>query len=296
MIRQTGGFALGATSTRSSSCSRAMCQRLGQRPHPELLAVCGDQQHLAGPDAVVDPGFVVRLMWHHLSRSAPACTARRTAVTSDAKHRRGPGKVRQRGRPGLGGSRLGCGPGRTWYATRPGGATERGHRFARASESHFPTGLSCEDTRVSSLWTPYGEDRSRPPAPDRRPGRRAGAARRPAAVRAMTQASRARRGDRSGADARAGWPAPVGRLDRQPRGRAPGARGAAPRRPARAAASPLARPALAIDAMAALVDAVGDRLGPNAEPLRQARRRSCGSAFVQVSRTGRPRATPPGER
>jgi len=32
----------------------------------------------------------------------------------------------------------------------------------------------------------------------------------------------------------------------------------------------LASAAMALDAMAALVDALGDRLGPNAEPLRQA--------------------------
>jgi len=32
----------------------------------------------------------------------------------------------------------------------------------------------------------------------------------------------------------------------------------------------LAQAALAVDAMAGLVDAVGDRFGPNAEPLRQA--------------------------
>ena len=58
MIRQTGGSALAATSTRSRSCSRAMAQRLGQRLHAELLSVGADEQDLASADAVVDPGVV----------------------------------------------------------------------------------------------------------------------------------------------------------------------------------------------------------------------------------------------
>ena len=33
-------------------------ERLGQRLHPQLLTVAADQEHLAGPDPIVDPDLV----------------------------------------------------------------------------------------------------------------------------------------------------------------------------------------------------------------------------------------------
>ena len=72
MIRQTGGLAMGATSTRSRSSPRAIVERFGQRLDPELLAVGVDQAHLSGTNAVVDPVFtggVAVAMRHHSSRS-----------------------------------------------------------------------------------------------------------------------------------------------------------------------------------------------------------------------------------
>ncbi len=55
----------------------------------------------------------------------------------------------------------------------------------------------------------------------------------------------------------------------------------------------LAQAALAVDAMAGLVDAVGDRFGPNAEPLRQAVA-ALKLGFVEVSsELGQSAETPP---
>ena len=54
----------------------------------------------------------------------------------------------------------------------------------------------------------------------------------------------------------------------------------------------LAQAAIALDAMGAMVDALGDRLGPNAEPLRQAVA-ALRLGYVEVSSEGQAGEAPP---
>ena len=72
------------------------CQRLRQRPHPELFAVCGDQQHFSCADAVVDPCFVggcdVGITSHDRRPPAPS----QAAVTSKEASAARPGSVEER--------------------------------------------------------------------------------------------------------------------------------------------------------------------------------------------------------
>ena len=60
MIRQTGGLAVGAISTRSSSAASALRDRVGQRNDSELLAVDTDQANFGGVDFAVDPLLLVQ--------------------------------------------------------------------------------------------------------------------------------------------------------------------------------------------------------------------------------------------
>ena len=58
MSRQTGGSAFAATLDEVQLTGSGDREGLGKRCHAELLAVVADEAHLAGPDAVVDPGVV----------------------------------------------------------------------------------------------------------------------------------------------------------------------------------------------------------------------------------------------
>ena len=55
MIRQTGGSAVGDTSTRSSSCDCASLQRLVAAHHSDLLAIRPDDAQLRGRDLFIAP-------------------------------------------------------------------------------------------------------------------------------------------------------------------------------------------------------------------------------------------------
>ena len=55
MIRHTGGFAVGATSTRSRSCCPGELERLPGRADAQLLSLLIDEADLLDADAVVDP-------------------------------------------------------------------------------------------------------------------------------------------------------------------------------------------------------------------------------------------------
>ena len=274
MIRQTGGFAFGATSTRSSSCSRAIASAWGSGCTPSC-----------SPSAAISSTSRARMRSLILASSAAAMLASpltigdppapsQTAVTSKRSVRRATWVGRREDDPDSAATHLGA-------LSDPGPRTPAGwgHRrrsaCAPTSVSHFPTGLPCEDTRVSSLWTPYGEEPVPPagagsPPPGGGSGGGPGGPRRspggPARPRTSIPEQMREMLDPARRDA--------GRGDRHPvRGRAPGDRGPAPR--ARVGAARVARPGRdRVDAMAGLVDAVGDRLGPNAEPLRQARRRA----------------------
>ena len=57
MSLQTGGRAIGATSTRSRSDSCGQLEGLADRDDADLLAVGADQADLGHADPVVDAGF-----------------------------------------------------------------------------------------------------------------------------------------------------------------------------------------------------------------------------------------------
>jgi hypothetical protein len=128
--------------------------------------------------------------------------------------------------------------------------------------------MSCEDTRVSSLWTPYGEE----PVPP------AGAGSPPPGSGTGGGPGGGPPGDQSPEDidpeqmremltrlAETPVEAIVTQFAVELQEIAVLHLGLAAERPAS-----LAQAAIALDAMGALVDALGDRLGPNADPLRQA--------------------------
>ena len=266
MIRQTGGSALGATSTRSSSCSRAMCQRFGQGLDPELLSVGTDEEDLAGADAVVDPdlvcSYVVTCFVRGFLRGrnlGPDATMADTGMSAIK-------------RPARDGGRATCGPG------APGAIgcwVLRGGRVGTAARMNARVPLpcsagcdriSCQDTRVSSIWTPSGEHR---PEAGAEPGRQLRRSRRPPERR---RRSRLTQEQLPGAarEARAELADDPGRRHRrQPRHRALAAGGAPPharsRRRRHSRSPDLDEAGLAIDALAALVDTLGDRLGPHDE-------------------------------
>ena len=288
---------MGATSTRSSSCSRAMASACGQRPHSELFAVCGDQQHLSGADAVVDPCFVggcdAGITSH---RSAPACTLADGGHFDEKRPPRDLGRPK-RGRPGLGGSApIGT---RADLGTRtPAGW---GHRWPMRRWRGRALGVPLPNLIVVRGY--QGEQpldtlrRGAGPARRRRIAAPPAAGGPTAADRpAVPATSRVARGHRSGADARDARPArrDPGRGDRRRSSRSSSRRS----RSCTSASRPSGRSRLGagrrspIDAMAALVDALGDRLGPNAEPLRQA----VAAAAARVrrgERRARRAATPP---
>ena len=88
MIRQTGGLALSATSTRSSSSSRAIESASGSGRMPICSPSGADQPDLSGPDAIVDPGLVLGCYGSSLLRNAdsfPGAEPRRNSVVR-ARH------------------------------------------------------------------------------------------------------------------------------------------------------------------------------------------------------------------
>ena len=194
MIRHTGGLALGATSTRSSSSSRAIGERLRQRLDPELLALGADEQDLAGPNPVVDPGVVcgyvitsllALLNWVRRPRTHPPGTPGR-----DADGGLGKSAI---ARPL--GAAVTTDPGSHGLAA--GGKVGRGGESG-SRRSHFPALMSrCQDTSVSTLWTPGGEHDPEEPEPGP-----AGDPPTPGVGRPRT--TRAARGSRAEAGARAG--------------------------------------------------------------------------------------------
>lgn len=141
---------------------------------------------------------------------------------------------------------------------------------------HFPDRLSNgEDTSVSSLWTPSGEHE---PAPDEpaRPGAAGAGPPQEVDDPAMAEELRRVRAELAAtpvidilANHAVGlWQLAVLHLTPE--------EGTPPR---------LDEAGLAIDAMAALVESLGDRLGPHAEPLRDALAQ-LRVAFVQVRDRG----------
>jgi len=134
---------------------------------------------------------------------------------------------------------------------------------------HFPHRLEeGEDTSVSSLWTPSGEHVPEPDKPvdeaevaedtQRSPGRTAGRAERSGPEEEELRRVRAELAATAVADLVANhavglWQLAVLHLT-----------------PEEGTAPNLEEASLAIDAMAALVEGLGERLGPNAEPLRDA--------------------------
>ena len=60
MMRQTGGSAVGETSTRSSSCAVAICECVEPGHDSDLLAVCSDDAQLAARDLFVAPDALGR--------------------------------------------------------------------------------------------------------------------------------------------------------------------------------------------------------------------------------------------
>ena len=148
-------------------------QRLGQGPDPELLAVGADEEDLAGSDAVVDPdlvcSYVVTCFIGELPPGAEPGPGRDDGGHGNVRHQtttRHPAMqeaVAQHADP----AHLEC-----CVVLVAGWGSERG--------SHFPVisvvlagrvRFSCQDTRVSSLWTPSGEHRPEDEEPAAAPGR-----------------------------------------------------------------------------------------------------------------------------
>jgi hypothetical protein len=121
--------------------------------------------------------------------------------------------------------------------------------------------MSWEDTRVSSLWTPYGEEPVGPPSdappPAGGPGGPGGD--QPPEIDPEQMREMLARLAATPVEAI------VTQFAVELQEIAVLHLGLAGERP-----ESLASASLALDGMAALVDAAGDRLGPNAEPLRQA--------------------------
>ena len=269
MIRHTGGLAFGCDLDEIELRLAGDGERLREGSDPQLLAVLGDQQHFAGTDAVVDPGFVCgsdvgitsptrdppagRRRLVHVEaprRAAMATESKRTTRTRRSE----PAKSR-RDRPG-----------------RPGGRIdERSVRIPLPNWIVVARYQAHEQPLDSIRRTTH---RTGAPGP-RRAAPRGGTAgeRDPGGRRSRRGLGRRPRGRaRPRADAGDARPARrhAGRDDRRPvRGAAPGARwsctsGLAAERP-----ESLGQAAIAIDAMAALVEGLGDRLEPNAAALRQ---------------------------
>ena len=235
-------------------------QCLGERLDPQLAPVRTDHSDLTGADPVVDPRLVGG------GRSYD-CSLLCNGHFFHGKRMRTPTKSR---RPREAAARSLIDPDAP--ARWPGGSPP-------CEEAPLLLGCAADIVaQVSSLWTPGGEHR----VPDDR-----GPRRRPTT---SSTTSRARRRHRGRAARRAGrGPPPPGRRAGRPgRGQPRHGPVRAGRHPPVPASRPTwPRPPLAIDAMAAVVDAVGDRLGPNAGVLRDALAQ-IRLAFVQV-RSARPR-------
>jgi hypothetical protein len=124
--------------------------------------------------------------------------------------------------------------------------------------------MSWEDTRVSSLWTPYGEEPvgpqgGPPPAPGGAGGPGGPGGDQPPEIDPEQMREMLARLAATPVEAI------VTQFAVELQEIAVLHLGLSQERP-----ESLASAAMAVDAMAALVDALGDRLGPNAEPLRQA--------------------------
>src|SRR4051795_7643878 len=267
MIRHTGGLALGATSTRSSSCSRACASASGRGRTPSC-----------SPSAPTRKTSRARMRSLILTSCAAMWSPASSGISSAIEELEVPG--RDDGGHGK------CPPSND----RPHRETKESYNMRTrrtrsvavvlvagwGSErgSHFPgclcviagrVRISCQDTRVSSLWTPSGEHR-----PEEEPSAAPGAPPEPGGEEGLSQEdyeellqARAELAAVPVADIIANHAIGLQQLavihllpDPDPDG--------SPNEPR------LAEAGLAIDALAALVDGLGDRLAPHNEALREA--------------------------
>src|SRR5262245_30758071 len=271
MIRHTGGLALGATSTRSSSRARAAARASGRFTTPS----CSPASPMSRTSRARIRSFV---LGSSVAMSAPRLQmgdAGLDATMADAGSvRHGAGTTI----PGVASTDPGSGTG-----DRPGGS---GHAGCSASHIRLSGAWCsrCEDTSVSSLWTPSGEHRpeGEDPATGPAPGDPGGAAERASAAGVPPDAAseaemqeelrrvRAELAHTPVADLIANhaiglWQLAVLHLT-----------------PEEGQPVRLDEAGLAIDAMASLVEGLGDRLGEAAEPLRDALAQ-LRMAFVQIT-------------
>src|SRR5689334_5345683 len=275
MIRQTGGLALGATSTRSSSCSRDCASASGRGRTPScspsaptrktsrarmrslILTSCAAMWSPASsgfPRGIEELGPDATMADTGMSAIRQPTASRRTRRVRNLRTRR------------------------TCVVWWPGGDADHRER------SQFPLPcyaghdrISCQDTRVSSIWTPSGEHR---PEPEPEP---AGAAVPPEGEAVeMTQEqyqellqARAELAAIPVADIIANHAIGLQQLAVIHLLPDPDLEGN-PSEPR------LAQAGLAIDALGALVDTLGDRLAPHHEALREAVTQ-LRMAFVELS-------------
>src|SRR5689334_1782243 len=168
MIRHTGGFALGATSTRSRSCSRAVCSACGSGFTPSR-----------SPFSPTRNTSRARIRSLILASVTAAMSASPLSLGIRLPQRTGGGHGK---RPPLERPVTPAGEQRTrhpvapmpsrrawcrWIAPRGGRVGKnRTETPACGAEGRVPptSHVDCriEDTSVSSLWTPYGEHQPEP--------------------------------------------------------------------------------------------------------------------------------------
>ena len=223
MIRQTGGSALGATSTRSSSCSRACVSAWGRGRTPS----CSPSAPTRKTSRARMRSLILTscaAMWSPASFAASSVGG--GTGSGPGRDDGGHGNVRHQTTADKSGCTT-CGPGAPSVLLVIVLVARWGHcTQARGPKSRFPLPcyagrdrISCQDTRVSSIWTPSGEHQ-----PDPGPEPRA-----PAPAGRVPPGGRTGRDDPGAVPGADPGPGRAGRHPRrrhrgQPRDRAPAAR------------------------------------------------------------------------